>query len=190
MRDEEQARVLGNGLVMTLRVIGPWWNGDEWFTAVKLQPPSAAMLLPLASWVDTSISMASTTLPWQLFNISSRVVLLWWGKSLLSNSIGGCPCDKAFISLEILGYLNSSGLSWKLSKKNLLSWLGLFAFSGTLAWWAKSDLSSLGSSGSALTWSSGECAALLGLGFSSSSPSDTEPCLFKEAVDEIKRMNC
>lgn len=179
---------------MAFRVIGPWRNGEEWLTAFKPQPPKAAMLLPLDSWEDKSISMASTTLPWKLCRMSSSVLLLWCGKSLLSNSIGGCLRDKALISLDSLGYRNSCGLSWKFSKRYLLlalnpSCSGVFLVSGELTWRALLCPSTPGSCGSLLTWRSGDSAVLLGLGFSSSS-SESELLLFRDSTKESNEIYC
>ena len=175
---------------MTLRVIGPWRKGEAWLGVGKPQPPSVS-LLPLDSWEDRSSSMLSTTLPWQLWRMSSSVPLLWWGNSLLSSSIGGCRRDKALSSFDNLGYLNSCNLSRKLSSRYLLlalkAWLtelsGDFLASGELT---RRSFSAF-SCGSVFTWRSGERAILLGVDLSSSSSSETELHLLRDSENTIKK---
>lgn len=187
MPDGEHAWVLGSGLVMTFRVIGPWRKGEGWFAGGKPQPPNP-ILLPLCSWEDRRSSILSTTLPLQLWRISSNVPLLWWGKSLPSSSIGGCLRDRALISFDSLGYLYSWDLSWRLSRRYLLLVLrmlstvcsGDFLVPGEL-WWRSFSACSCGS---AFTWRSGERAILLGLVFSSSSSSETELHLFRDSEND------
>lgn len=190
MPDGEHAWVLGSGLVMTFRVIGPWRKGEGWFAGGNPQPPNA-ILLPLCSWEDKISSMLSTTLPLQLWRISSNVPLLWWGNSLASSSIGGCLRDRALISFDSLGYLYSWDLSWRLSRRYLLLVLrmlstvcsGDFLVPGEL-WWRSFSACSRGS---AFTWRSGEKAILLGLVFSSSSSSETELHLFRDSANDSKQ---
>lgn len=175
---------------MTFRVIGPWRKGEEWFVGGKPQPPNA-ILLPLWSWEDKRSSMLSTTLPLQLWRMSSKVPLLWWGNNLPSSSMGGCLRDRALISFDSLGYLNSWDLSWRFSSRYLLFVLrmlstecsGDFLTSGELPWWSFSACSR----GSAFTCRSGERAILLGLVLSSSSSSETELHLFRDSANDSQK---
>ena len=179
---------------MTLRVIGPWRNGEAWLTAENPKPPNALTLLPLDSWVDSSISMDSTTLPWQLCRICSSVVMFWCGKSLLRSSIGGCLSDRALNSFDSQGYWYSCGLSYRLSWRYFpfeltLSWSGVFLACGELTGLVMAGLSPPCSRGSLFTSRSGDRAVLLGLGVLSSTSSANELHLFRDSVNGRLRRN-